>query len=604
MRILGITDGQTSGAAIIENGKVLAAINEERILRIKMARGFPHASIREVLRLSGTDPKDIGAVGIAQINMELREEVTGWPGWFEARDEETDIHSLFFRAAAIFGDLAPKVPGLKKAYYALRAPVFRHRRKRINEILRQDFGISAPVRFFNHHYAHATSAYYTSPFRDALVVTMDGGGDGHSSHIYDVRDGIFKHLISIDSYDSLGNYYAYVTAVCGFKAKRHEGKITGLAARGAPAYKDIIESMICYENGRLKNRGRVLFNRALDTIRTALPRDWTREDLAASIQTVSEDIAKQYVRHWMKRTGHRNLAIAGGLFANVRINEELLRLDTSDNLFVHPGMSDEGLAVGAALAYAGSLQRKASRAHTPIGLEHVYLGNAYDENEIARAVRAASLEPQHLPGEIEPEIASLLAQGKVVARYAGRMEYGPRALGNRSILYQPGDPSVNDWLNELLRRTEFMPFAPSCLYEAAEKLFTNARGGEDTARFMTTTFHCTPWMRERCAGVVHVDHTARPQLVRQQDNPSFYRIIHEYERRTGVPAVINTSFNIHEEPIVRTPEDAIRAFLDSALDYLAIGDFLVRGPVGSDATRKKWEGKSKWGTAGHAPTAQ
>lgn len=604
MRILGITDGQTSGAAIIEDGRILAAINEERILRIKMARGFPHASINEVLKLSGTEAKDIGAVAVAQVNMELREEVTDWPGWFEARDEETDIHSVFFRAAALFGDLAPKVPGLKKAYYALRAPVFRHRRKRIKEILAQEYGISAPLRFFNHHYAHAASAYYSSPFSDALVVTMDGGGDGHSSHVYDVRSGVFKHIISIDSYDSLGNYYAYVTAVCGFKAKRHEGKITGLAARGTPAYKDILSSMISYENGRIKNKGRVLFNRALDTIRTALPSGWTREDLAASIQEVSEDIARQYVHHWMKHTGHRNLAIAGGLFANVRINEELLCLDTTENLFVHPGMSDEGLAVGAALAYAGSLQRKSSKNHLPTGLAHVYLGNDYNEKEISDAIRAAGLEPLHFPGGIEPEIASLLAQGKVVARYAGRMEYGPRALGNRSILYQPGDPSVNDWLNELLRRTEFMPFAPSCLYDAAQKLFVNSQGGENTARFMTTTFHCTPWMRERCAGVVHVDDTARPQLVRKQDNPSFHRIIQEYEKHTGVPAVINTSFNVHEEPIVRTPNDAIRAFLDSALDYLAIGDVLVRGPVGSEATREKWKGKSKWGTADHGPTAR
>jgi carbamoyltransferase len=184
------------------------------------------------------------------------------------------------------------------------------------------------------------------------------------------------------------------------------------------------------------------------------------------------------------------------------------------------------------------------------------------------------------------------------------MEYGPRALGNRSILYQPGDPSVNDWLNELLQRTEFMPFAPACLYETADQLFESPTGGLDTARFMTVTFHCTPWMVERCGGVVHVDRTARPQLVRKDDNPSYCTIIEEYRKRTGVPAIINTSFNIHEEPIVRSPEDAIRAFLDSALDYLAIGDLMVKGPVGSTATRKMWEGRSKWGRPAHQATAR
>lgn len=604
MRILGITDGQTSGAAITEDGKILAAINEERIVRIKMARGFPHESIREVLRITGTDPQDLDGVAVAQVNMELREQIADWPGWFEARDEETSIHNAFFRVASQFGSLVPRIPGLKRGYYALRKPVYNHRRRRIEEILKDEFGISAPLRFFHHHYAHATSAYYTSPFREALVVTMDGGGDGHSSHVYSVKNGNFKKLNTSDSYDSLGNYYAYVTAVCGFKAKRHEGKITGLAARGKPEYRAIINNMIACEDGRLANRGNVLFNKALQVIQDALPSNWTRENLAASIQVVSEDIAREYVSYWARKTGHRNVALAGGLFANVRINEEILSLPEIDNMFVHPGMSDEGLAVGAALALDGSVRRRENQEYEPIGLANVYLGNEYTENEVARALSNAGLDAQQIPGNIESAVAEQLAAGRVVARYNGRMEYGPRALGNRSILYQPGDPSVNDWLNELLKRTEFMPFAPSCLYQAADQLFDAPEGGLDTARFMTTTFHSTTWMKNRCGGVVHVDGTARPQLVREEDNPSYYKIIEEYGKHTGVPAIINTSFNVHEEPIVRTPEDAIRAFLDSALDYLAIGDVLIKGPVGSEDTRKKWEGRSKWGHATHAATAQ
>jgi carbamoyltransferase len=267
-------------------------------------------------------------------------------------------------------------------------------------------------------------------------------------------------------------------------------------------------------------------------------------------------------------------------------------------------MSDEGLAVGAALALDGTLARKQGRRWEPRTLPDVYLGNSYGDQDIERAVRDCGLELAHLPGRIEQEIAEHLARGRVVARFHGRMEYGPRALGNRSILYQPGDPSVNDWLNELLRRTEFMPFAPSSLWEATDRLYENAAGGMDTARFMTITFHCTPWMTERCSGVVHVDGTARPQIVRREDNASYHRIIEEYAKRTDVPVIINTSFNIHEEPIVRTPADAIRAFLDSALDYLALGDFLVKGPVGSAQTRKKWEGKSKWGRAVDSPTSR
>ncbi|MFQ5669011.1 MAG: carbamoyltransferase C-terminal domain-containing protein [Acidobacteriota bacterium] len=604
MRILGITDGQTSGAAVIEDGRILAAINEERMVRLKMARGFPRQAIAEVLALSGTETRAIGNVAVAQVNMELREQVSGWPGWFEARARDRDMHSLFFRVASRFGGLAQRAPGLKKVYYGLRRPAYSHRRQRIEEILREDFDISAPVRFVHHHMAHAASAYYTSNFDEALVVTMDGGGDGHCSHLYSVKNGAFQLLGAADSYDSLGNYYAYITAICGFKAKRHEGKITGLSARGSPAYRHLLDSMIACENGRLVNRGKVLFNRALDRIRAGLPEQWSLEDLSASIQLVAEDVARDYVRHWIERTGHRNLALAGGLFANVRINEELHSLPGVARTFVHPGMSDEGLAVGAALAVQGALDREKGRPHRPRQLDDVYFGNEYGEKEIAGALEGAGLRAMHSPGTIGGRIAEKLAEGKVVARFNGRMEYGPRALGNRSILYQPGDPSVNDWLNELLHRTEFMPFAPSSLHEHSHQLYKKHDGALDTARFMTITFHCTPWMTERCSGVVHVDNTARPQVVRKQDNPSYYQIIQEYHRRTGVPVIINTSFNMHEEPIVRTPDDAVRAFLDSALDYLAIGDFLVEGPVGSYATRRKWEGKSKWGCPVASPTCR
>jgi len=604
MRILGISDGQTSGAAVIEDGRILAALNEERIARVKLARGFPWQSVQEVLALTRTAPGEIAAVAVAQIDMEFREEVAEWPGWFEARRSDVNLHSRFFRMASRFGGLAPAVPGLPWAYYKLRTPVYRRRRHRIGQILAAEFGIHAPLQFVHHHYAHAASAYFTSSFDDALVVSMDGGGDGHCAHVYSVRGGRFERLDAADSYDSLGNYYAYVTALCGFKAKRHEGKITGLAPRGVPAYRRLLESMIACENGRLVNRGRVLFDQALETIRTRLPADWAMEDLAASIQVVAEDVSRAYISHWVRKTGHRNVALAGGLFANVRINEEIHRLPEIQQTFVHPGMSDEGLAVGAALAVDGDRLLRDGRRRQPRPLETVYLGNEYTDQEIADVIAAAGLETRHCPRDLEGEVARKLAEGAVVARFSGRMEYGPRALGNRSILYQPGDPSVNDWLNELLKRTEFMPFAPSALWEEAERLFAGSDGARDTARFMTMTFHCTPWMADRCAGVVHVDNTARPQLVRRDDNPSYYRVVDEYRKRTGVPVIINTSFNMHEEPIVRSPQDAVRAFLDSALDYLAIGSFLVTGPVGSAPTRRKWEGRSKWGRAQYAATAR
>jgi carbamoyltransferase len=246
-------------------------------------------------------------------------------------------------------------------------------------------------------------------------------------------------------------------------------------------------------------------------------------------------------------------------------------------VYIHPGMSDEGLPVGAALAMEQRLSRRPGTERPP-AMPHVYLGPDFDDAEIRSA-----LDANGVPGEryddVEAEIARLLAAGAVVARFAGRMEYGPRALGNRSILYQPTDASVNYWMNDALKRTEFMPFAPMVLAERAGGCFHGLQGAQDTARFMTITFDCTDWMRSHCPGVVHVDGTARPQLVSRQDNPSAHRILAEYQKLTGLPCVINTSFNMHEEPIVCTPTDAIRAFKLGHLDVLGIGQWIARNPA-------------------------
>jgi len=242
-------------------------------------------------------------------------------------------------------------------------------------------------------------------------------------------------------------------------------------------------------------------------------------------------------------------------------------------IFIHPNMGDGGCGTGAAFAAFPT----AARAQFNRAIPNVFLGPCFSEQQIAAALSSAQL-PFTKYSPIEPRIASLIAAGKVVARFAGRMEYGPRALGNRSILYHAKEPAVNQWLNQRLGRTEFMPFAPATLYEKRHDCYKNVDGGEHAATFMTLTFDCTDSMKRDSPAAVHVDGTARPQLVSETSNPSFYKVLSEYYRITGIPSVINTSFNMHEEPIVCTPEDAIRAFLQGNLDYLAIGDFLVEHP--------------------------
>jgi carbamoyltransferase len=249
-------------------------------------------------------------------------------------------------------------------------------------------------------------------------------------------------------------------------------------------------------------------------------------------------------------------------------------------------MSDEGIAAGAALVRHA--EQKGWAPAERACLDHVYLGPEFGDERIEQALGAADVAFTRAE-DMARRVAQLLADGKVVARFAGRMEYGPRALGNRSILYRPDSPAVNDWLNERLQRTEFMPFAPSTLAEDAASCFVGIEGAENTARFMTITFDCTESMKTSCPGVVHIDGTARPQIVHARDNPEYHRIIAEFKRLTGLSCIVNTSFSIHEEPIVCTPEDAIRAFKLGHLDVLAIGPFIAINPAvtATDAGRER-----------------
>jgi carbamoyltransferase len=577
MKILGLSDHITSGAAVVVDGRVVAAVNEERLARQKMVMGFPRQSIAEVLRIAGMSPGDLDAVAVAStMGHFLNEYVDVSGGKFATR--ETPTRRAFFAVGSRLSHLRSEVPVLERAYYDLRRPAYAWRRRRIREVLLKEFGISCPLHFISHHLAHAASAYYASGFRDGLMVTLDGAGDGHSSHVYDVTNGMWQHLHSVPSFDSVGDYYAYVTHICGFKAGKHEGKITGLAAYGEPRHRGVLDRFIRYDNGSIVNVGNCFWHAALQKLTAALPPTYEKADLAASIQCVTEEIATQYVRAWLERSGKRHVGLAGGVFANVKVNQRIREIEGVESVFVYPAMSDEGLGAGAALWHwwgsCGGSWAEGSRC-----FDDVYLGPEFSNKQIAEALEAEGAEFGE-PRELEKEVAALLAEGAVVARFAGRMEYGPRALGNRSILYRPDVPSVNDWLNERLRRTEFMPFAPATLAEDAEDYFVglNGTGSADTARYMTITFDCTPKMRRTCPGVVHVDGTARPQIVHERDNPRFHRIIREFKELTGLSCVVNTSFNIHEEPIVCTPQDAIRAFKVGHLDYLAIGSFLVRNP--------------------------
>src|SRR5688572_23375774 len=309
MKILGIADGLNSGAALIENGKILYAVNEERLIRAKMATGFPRESICRVLEDTHTRPEDIDVIAVAMVNDYFREKAVPFEGWF-VRDQ-APLKETLLSASSHITKLFGARPILQKSYYGLKYQIGKARRKAIKDILARDWGLNSPVKFIDHHFAHACSAYFTAGLDEATGITMDGAGDNASSHVYQVRNGNFRKLWNVDSFNSIGNYYGYITHICGFKAHKHEGKITGLAAYGEPIYAEILKRFIGYQDGSIVNRGQVFYWAAVQAIERALPPSFKREDLAASMQQVLEDVGCAYIRHWTEKTGCADLALAG-----------------------------------------------------------------------------------------------------------------------------------------------------------------------------------------------------------------------------------------------------------------------------------------------------
>jgi len=561
MYTLGIIDSQSDcGVSLIKNDEIIGAINEERVIRKKLIGGFPHKSLQKILQDKKIGEKDIDRIVVGGIltpplfarqfrNLQQFEYGIRSKKKTDFRNKLSDIAQfrLFIHVTnpnSISGKIQKKF--VSKIF----------KKSLIKNLKNKE------IEFIDHHFAHAASAYYTQDKNEVLALTADGCGDGLSMTINHCKDGEIKVLHHEKAVNSYGWFYGLVTFFLGFQWHKHEGKVTGLAAHGNP---DNIKTEFPF---KIKNN-KITYSKkwgenGLKYLNKEL-KNYKREDIAAWVQVNTEKHLTRIADYWTKKTKIRDIVLAGGLFANVKLNQLIHELPNVNSIYIFPHMGDGGLALGATLAY---LKPK------PKPLKTIYLGPTYTDKEIEKTLKQNKLKyTKHK--NIEQEIAKLLAKGKVVARFNGAMEYGPRALGNRSILYQTIDPTVNEWLNKKLQRTEFMPFAPATIWEHRNKCYKNIQGAENTAKYMTITFNATKKMQQQSPGVIHIDGTVRPQLVKKTDNQSFYKIIKEYHKITGIPSIINTSFNMHEEPIVMTPKDAIRAFKEGKLDHLAIGKYLI-----------------------------
>ena len=604
MKVLGISPlDKDSTVTIVEDGRITYAAGEERFTRVKLQDGFPWKAIADACDATHTDPADIDAVAypfldsatetklfernladerdfltdegfhtngkVAEARARIPERDVTIPGLKHANEtlEKGLLKSLAYRILANDSVISRNVAKRGSRQWGEDAAMFHRKWQDELENALDEFGLRGKLVRVEHHSSHAANAYYTSGFDEALIVTLDGYGSGLSGTVSVGRNGRIARIACTEYPHSLGTFYESVTSALGFKPSRHEGKIVGLAAYGDPAVLgDVVLSRFQQTPGnfRIIESNNLFFARMLAA-------QFPKIDVAAAYQHVLEVIASSQVAHYVRKSGIPNLVLSGGVVANVKLNQRLRAIPGVDRVFIHQNMGDGGCGTGAALLQfaEGGLQ--------PRALDHVYLGPSFTSDQMTEALTRAQLPFSHY-SPVEPKIASLIASGKVVARFNGAMEYGPRALGNRSILYHAREPEVNQWLNQRLGRTEFMPFAPATLYEKRHDYYHNIDGAEYAAQFMTVTFDCTDRMKREAPAAVHIDGTARPQLVTEQSNPSFYRILREYNQLTGLASVINTSFNMHEEPIVCSPDDAIRAFLQGNLDYLAMGDFIVAHP--------------------------
>ena len=566
MIILGLSTGHDAGAAIVVDGKIVSAINEERLNRKKMYWGFPDLSIPECLRISNIRADQIDAVAIAGTSstrakpLEFGYESVGFFRTFFAELSNTPLTGMLMGTEI----------GTKATRKVFESSIFRGTSEIENKL--KEFGIASPTHFIDHHLSHATGAYFTSGWNDCITLTLDASGDGWCSRIYNCADGKMDLINSIPAYHSPGFYYCYVTHILGFIALRHEGKVTGLAAFGNPdATKEIFAKRIAYDSKKFSfvNKGGWL--QAEIRILEKLLKPFSREDVAAGIQRHFEEMISQYAVDACKKTGAKRIALSGGVFANVKLNQDLWEKTNAEEVYVFPNMGDGGLAAGAAF----EIYARNHKNFKPYRFHDVYLGTGYTDNEIESALKKSGFTYSK-PDNVEAAIARLLSDKKIVARFTGCMEYGPRALGNRSILYHCQDRTVNSWLNEQLNRTEFMPFAPVLLKEDAHEYLVNYDKNHDyAAEFMTITYNVTTKCAETAPAITHVDKTARPQIVSEEINRSYYHILKEYKKLTGHSILVNTSFNMHEEPIVRTPEEAITAFAQSKIHALALGNFIV-----------------------------
>jgi carbamoyltransferase len=541
MRILGIHDGHSAAACIYEDGRLTAGIQEERLTRVKNQSGVPAKSIETVLALAGLTMKDVDHVAVNGHHMPY------------PKDRQEILEE--YRAT---GSVTTSVKKLLRHTYL--HTVYQERRKRERMAALETCGVPAEkIEFVDHHMAHAAAAYYglANFDDDILVLTNDGAGDGLCATVNIGRMGRLERIATVPESESIGNIYAMVTFIMGMVPLEHEYKLMGMApyaheSQARPVYEKLRSLM------EFDKVNPMVWRRVGDCPETYFSYNYLTklielkrfDSICAGLQLFTEEMLATWVKNCIAKTGIRRVALAGGVFMNVKANKVIMELPEVQSLFVYPSCGDETNAMGA--AYWVYSQKADPRTAKPLD------GCQWEYSE-----------------DIEAETARLLSEGHVVARYKGRSEFGARALGNRSILADPTKNHVIREINDMIKSRDFwMPFAPSMLPEVANEYLINTKNVE--APYMIMAFDTTEKRSDLPAALHPYDLTARPQVVTRAMNADYHHLIDEFRKRTGRGVILNTSFNLHGYPIVDSPEDALDVLARSGLRILTLGNYLVR----------------------------
>ncbi len=572
--------GHDAAAALVIDGRVVAAAEEERFSREKHSGKFPEQAIAYCLREAGL--RSVTELDLVTYNY-------SYPLMF-------DMQKLHQNAARLSG---VERLALRTALGAMQAVnrYCRYDNRRSQQVFEQKLGVRLDDQRYQvvpHHLCHAASAFYDSPFSRALCLTLDAEGESASSVALQASGTELRVLAETFAPNSLGYLYSFITAFLGFE-QHDEYKVMGLAPYGDPAvYRAYFEQVVqtaasgdfAVDPGLLL---RLMLRDALCPPGRLYPRSLTgalgparrseeqvvqrHMDIAAALQEAVERVVLRRLAHLRRTTGERNLCLAGGVALNCSMNGKIARSGLFDHIFIHPAAHDAGTSVGAALYGYHNLL---GQPRVPAVRQQVYLGPPYEPDSVTRALQLYDGKIRHsCPGNLYEQVAQAIADGKVVGWYRGRMEWGPRALGNRSILADARRDDMKDIVNHAVKMREgFRPFAPACLREHAAHWFDlSGLGGESPHMLFVVPVH--PDKQSAIPAVTHVDGSARVQTVMAADNAPFHALLTAFYRLTGVPMVLNTSFNVKGEPIVNTPAEAIRCFLNTGIDLLVLDDFVV-----------------------------